>query len=173
MEILILGVGNILLMDEGAGIRAVEELQRRYRFPENVELLDGGTAGIELLRYLRNKGLVIIIDTMKNDQVPGTIMKVVGKDVPAMLQTRISPHQLGLSDLLAAAQLTNELPANVVLFGVEPKTVATGLTLSDELASSFDDLLEAVINELQNFGCDVQPKTYEHQRENSFWRNAG
>ncbi len=121
MNVLVLGIGNVLMTDDSVGIRVINELERRFRFPENVELLDGGTSGIELLSYIVNRDYLIIVDAIKSDLPPGTVVKVEGEDVPAKFMTRISPHQLGLSDLLAAATLTGELPKQMVLFGIEPK----------------------------------------------------
>ncbi len=167
-DILVLGIGNILLMDEGIGIKAIEALERRYDLPDNVELLDGGTAGIELLRHIEDRQYLIIIDAMKWDQPPGTVMRVEGDDVPAAFKTRISPHQLGLSDLLAAALLTDKMPENVILFGVEPKIMETGFSLSKEVEASFDKLLNGVIDELKQIGCNVHTRL-ECSTEISFW----
>jgi hydrogenase maturation protease len=127
VNVLVLGIGNVLMTDDSVGIRVINELERRYRFPENVELLDGGTSGIELLSYIVNRDYLIIVDAIKSDLPPGTVVKVEGEDVPAKFMTRISPHQLGLSDLLAAATLTGELPKQMVLFGIEPKVISLGL----------------------------------------------
>ncbi len=160
MDILVLGIGNVLLMDEGVGVKAVEELGRRYIFPPGVELLDGGTSGIELLTHIRNRGAVLIIDAMRFGKEPGTVSRVEGRDVPAAFMTRISPHQLGLSDLLAAAMLTDELPAHLVLFGVEPQSLDAGFSLSPAVEKNFDKLLSAVLDELRQLGCDqVRPQT--------------
>ncbi len=170
MSILVLGIGNVLLRDEGVGVRAVEELKRRFKFPENVELLDGGTSGIELLTYIRNHKQLIIIDAIKSGHPPGTVLKVEGEDVPAKFRTRISPHQIGLSDLLAAAQLTGEMPEYLVLFGVEPKYVDTGLELSGEVRSGLENLLEAVISELRGLGyVEELLKTDKVSGRSSIW----
>lgn len=154
-HILILGVGNVLLTDEGIGIRAVLELARRYALPSEVELLDGGTSGIELLHHISSRPHCIIIDAMKNEQPPGTVMRVEHDDVPAAFRTRISPHQLGLSDLLAAAMLTGETPKRLVLFGIEPLSVDPGLDLSAPVEACLDRLLAAVVDELESL--DVHP----------------
>lgn len=160
MDILVLGIGNVLLMDEGTGVKVVEELDRRYVFPKGVDLLDGGTSGIELLSHIRNRDTVIIIDAMTWGQPPGTVGRVEGEDVPAAFRTRISPHQLGLSDLLAAAMLTDEMPGHLVLFGVEPQSLDAGFSLSPAVEKNFDKLLTAVLDELRELGCDdVQPQT--------------
>lgn len=169
MDILVLGIGNVLLTDEGIGVRALKEIERRYSFSDDVELLDGGTAGIELLRHIRHRKHLIIIDAMTFDQKPGTVMRVEGEDVPAAFRTRISPHQLGLSDLLAAAMLTDELPENLVLFGVEPESIDIGLDLTDTVEASVDKLIGAVTDELRTIGCSVKPINGDFTKKAQFW----
>jgi hydrogenase maturation protease len=169
LDILVLGVGNVLLTDEGVGVRALKELERQYTFPENVELLDGGTSGIELLRHIRNRDYLIIIDCMKCGQDPGTVVRVEGQDVPTAFRTRISPHQLGLSDLLAAAMLTDELPENLVLFGVEPESIDIGLDLTDKVEASIEKLTGAVIDELRSAGCTIVPVGATFTEKARFW----
>lgn len=156
------------MKDESIGVRAVDELSRRYQFPEGVELLDGGTSGIELLSYIGNRDNLIIIDAIKAGHPPGTVLRVEGEDVPAQFRTRISPHQLGLSDLLAAALISGEMPKNIVLFGIEPKSVTMELGLSDEVRSSMEHLLKVVVDELRTIGCDVTERA-EYAPAKSMW----
>ena len=169
MNVLVLGIGNVLLMDEGVGVRAVEEIDRRFRLPESVETLDGGTSGIDLLPYIRNRDYLIIIDAVKSGHPPGTVVRVEGEDVPARFRTRISPHQLGLSDLLAAARLTDDLPKRMVLFGVEPKRLEMALGLSDDVKAGLEKLIDAVIRELRSLGCEVEPRAGATAAAKSFW----
>ncbi len=169
MKILVLGIGNVLLTDEGIGVRALKELERMYTFPPNVELLDGGTAGIELLRHIRKRDYLIIIDAMKCSQEPGTVVRIEGDDVPKAFRSRISPHQLGLSDLLAAAMLTDELPKKLVLFGVEPESIDIGLDLTDTVEASVDKLLCAVADELRSIGCSLVPNEAIFTEKARFW----
>jgi hydrogenase maturation protease len=157
LSALVLGIGNILLMDEGVGVRVVEELLKRFRFSEDVEVLDGGTAGLELLSYISNKDHLIIVDAVKSGHPPGTVVRVEGEDVPATFTARISPHQLGISDVLAAARLTEELPEHMVLFGIEPKRMETGLDLSKEVRGSLQKLVDIVVKEVRGFGYPVEP----------------
>ena len=154
-NVLVMGVGSILMTDEGVGIRAIEELERRYRFPENVQLLDGGTSGIELLSHISGRECLVIIDAIRGGHPPGTVLRVEGEDVPAKFMTRISPHQLGISDLLAAATLTGEVPKKLVLFGIEPKEIVMGIGLSDEVRASLGRLVEVVVQELEMMGCEL------------------
>ena len=172
MNVLVLGIGNVLMMDDSIGVRAIEELDKRYCFPQGVELLDGGTSGIELLSYIGDRDHLIIIDALKSGLPPGTVVKVEGEDVPARFMTRISPHQLGLSDVLAAATISGQLPRNLVLFGVEPKTVRLGLGLSNEVRASLDKLISTVIEELGRIGCTVEPAEIVSTRS-TLWEALG
>ena len=156
MNALVLGIGNLLLQDEGAGVRAVEQFARSYAIPAGVELLDGGTSGIELLHYIQDRDTLIIIDVVKGGSRPGTVFRFEGEAVPALFQKKISPHQLGLSDLLATALLTDRMPRKVVLLGIEPKTVDTGLEMSGEIGRNMELLVDMIAAELVTSGFEVQ-----------------
>lgn len=169
MQIMVLGVGSILMMDEGIGVRAIEELINRYDFPEDVELLDGGTSGIELLSYISGKDCLIIIDAVRGGMAPGTVVKVEGEDIHAKFRTRISPHQIGISDLLASACLTDELPGRIVLYGIEPKTIQMGIGFSDEVRASFERLLDVVVKEIEGLGVSVSEKVHGAGDAVSIW----
>lgn len=153
MKILVLGIGNLLLSDEGVGIHCIQKLEQDYHFPENVTLLDGGTAGMELLLPIATADQLIIIDAVKTGQPPGTLVRLDEADLPAFFRRKLSPHQLGLSDLLAATYLTGERPDKVTLFGIVPINLQWGLTLTPEIAQQLPHLVNSVIAELQQ--CDV------------------
>lgn len=155
--VLVLGIGNVLLSDEGVGVQAVMELRRRYAFPAEVKLLDGGTSGMELLPALCDCASLIIIDAVKTGYPAGSVVRIEGADVPKTFMTRISPHQLGISDILATASLTDDLPHKMVLFGVEPESLEVGLILTETVRAGFDQLLDAVIAELESIGFSPQP----------------
>ncbi len=158
MSALVLGIGNVLLRDEGVGVRVIEELYTRYTFPREVELLDGGTSGIELLSYIRGREMVVIIDAMINGYSPGMVFRIEGNDVPAVFMTSISPHQFGISGLLATARLIEVLPENMILFGVEPKDMGTGISLSEEVEDGMNRAVDAVVLELRKNGYRVYPR---------------
>ncbi len=160
------------MSDDGLGVRVVEELERRYQFPEGVDVLDGGTSGIELLSYIRNKDHLIIIDAVKTGQQPGTVVMVEGQDVPARFMTRISPHQIGISDLLATATLTGELPKGIVLLGIEPKRVEVGLGLSDEVKAGFSKLIDAILGELRKIGFVLEAVQGGGSVRKSIWEKV-
>lgn len=168
MSALVLGVGNVLLGDEGIGIRVVEELENRFSFPEDVMILDGGTAGIELLRYIEGRDLLIVIDAMRADLAPGTVFRVEDEDVPKRFMSRISPHQIGLSDLLAAGILSDQIPERMVLFGVEPERLETGIYLTSTVEDSLEKIIDAVLHELKTAGY-AAPTLLALPGKSKFW----
>jgi hydrogenase maturation protease len=158
MKTLVLGIGNVLLQDEGVGVHALHEIERRFELGDEVELLDGGTAGVELLRYLDGREHVIVIDAIAAGHQAGTVFRVEGEDVPRLFHVRISPHQIGLSDVLATALITDALPATIVMFGVEPHAIKTGLSLTPVVEASLDKLVDTVVGELRRLGHAVRER---------------
>lgn len=155
MGTLVMGVGNLLLQDEGAGVRAVAQFAAQYATPDGVELMDGGTSGLELLHQIQGRDCLIILDVVRSGQPAGTVVRLAGEEVPALLRHRISPHQLGLSDLLATLELAGGGPARLVLLGIEPKLVSTGLDLSDEVRRGLDRMVLMLARELGALGLQV------------------
>lgn len=153
---LVLGLGNILLRDEGVGVQAVQRLLERFEFADDVQVLDGGTLGLDLLHYLEEADRLLIVDAVAAGNAPGTVSRFSGDEVPAFLGIKVSPHQMGLADLLAASRLRGTCPRELVLLGVEPEVIDTGLELSPSVASRMDALLEQVLAELSRWG--VQPR---------------
>ena len=149
---LILGVGNLLLSDEGAGLRVLERLTATYDLPEEVQTLDGGTLGLDLLYYLEGVENLLIIDAMEMGEEPGTLLRLEGDEVPAFLSIKVSPHQIGIPDMLFAAKLKDLFPRRVVLWGVQPGRMEVGLELSEPVAAQVDVLVEKVVEELERWG---------------------
>lgn len=152
----ILGLGNILLGDEGAGVRVVERIAELYDLPEDVSAIDGGTMGLDLLPYLKDGGALLIIDALRAGAVPGTVTKIEGDEVPAFFQTKLSPHQIGIGDLLATASLLDIRPSKTVIFGIEPSDLSTGIDLSPAVAGRVNEVAVMVADELRAMGADVR-----------------
>ena len=151
---MVLGLGNILLGDEGVGVRVAEHLLERYAFPPDVEVLDGGTLGLDLMPYVEAADHLLVIDALDVGAEPGTLARLEGDEIPAFLSIKISPHQMGLSDLLSVARLTGTYPRDVVLWGVQPAVIDVGLDLSPVVASQVDALADRVIEEMRRWGVE-------------------
>ncbi|MCL6415150.1 HyaD/HybD family hydrogenase maturation endopeptidase [Aestuariirhabdus sp. Z084] len=157
MTILVLGIGNILLSDEGIGVRVVEALEQGYSFTPEVDLVDGGTAGMELLDSIANREQVILIDAVNTGDAPGTLVTLRDDQVPAMFRQKISPHQLGMSDLLAIMSLTGEMPRHFTLFGVVPVSMDTSLSLTPEIEACREQMVQSCLEELSRLGVRAEP----------------
>ena len=157
-ETLVLGLGNILLGDEGVGIRVVERLLERYDFPGEVRVMDGGTLGLDLLPYLEDASRLLVVDAAQARKPPGTLIRLTGNEIPIFLDaSKVSPHQEGLQDLLAVATLKGYLPEEVVFWGVQIESLGVGLELNPSLAAQVDALAEKVLEELARW--NIEPKS--------------
>ncbi len=159
MRVLVLGLGNILLRDEGVGVRVIEALAERYRMPPGVELLDGGTSGMDLLDTIAGCDHLLICDAVRADAPPASVVRLSGSQVPALFRNRYSPHQLGVADVLATLILTDETPASITLIGVVPVDLALGLELSPEVAQAAERAVECLVAELRGLGLVVESRS--------------
>ena len=148
---LILGVGNLLLRDEGVGVHVISTLRER-ELPDDVELLDGGTASFDLLDTLAGRRQVIIIDAVRTGSEPGTIFRFTPEDISTSREQLTSLHQVGL---LATLDLVDHLldspPEEVIILGVEPKEIDWGLELSAEVEAAVPKVIELITSELDIF----------------------
>lgn len=149
---LVLGVGNLIMSDDGVGVRVVQQLQREFSFPANVEIVDGGTLGLDLLPFLEDRSHLIMVDAVETGKRPGTCVRLSGDELPVALETRVSPHQMGLKDLLATARLMGHAPAEMVLIGVQPGSLELAEELTSEVALQVETLKGAVLKELAAIG---------------------
>lgn len=156
--IFVLGIGNTVMTDDGAGVKVVQKLATEYRLPPHVDVMDGGTLGLDILPRLEGIQRLIIVDAVETGEAPGTCIRLTGDDIPTALETKVSPHQMGLKDLLSVSLLTQGfLPAEMVLIGVQPACIEMGTDLTPEVECRIDYMLSLVIEELQKWGVDVQP----------------
>lgn len=152
MKALVLGLGNILLSDEGIGVRVVEALERLYTFPPGVELADGGTSAMDMLDTLLSCENLIVVDAVRTGAPPGTLVRLAGDDVPAFFRTKISPHQVGLCDVLATLKLLDWEIQTITVIGCVPACLDTSLELSPTLLPRIGPMTDMVIEELQRLG---------------------
>ncbi len=157
ISVLVLGIGNLVMSDDGVGVLVAQRLQQGYRFADNVEVLDGGTLGLDLLPKLENITNLIMIDAVETGQKPGTCVRLCGQELPIALETKLSPHQMGLKDLLAVSELMGHSPKEMVLFGVQPGSVEMEIGLTAEVEAELETLVTNVLNELANWGVSATP----------------
>ncbi len=153
--ITVLGVGNILLQDEGFGVRVVEKLIERYRFPDDVQVLDGGTLGLELVRFLAGTRRLLIVDAINGDGISGTFYRLADEEVQAYFQEKVSMHELGIKDVLAVLGVTGQPVKEVVIIGVQPESLEVGLDLTPVVARAMDGVITAICAELQRWQVEV------------------
>jgi len=145
--LLVLGLGNLLLEDDGVGPAALALLAERFEPPEGVQVFDGGTLGLSLLPYVEDAASVILVDAINADGPPGTFVRLDGDDVAPAVATRLSVHQVGVADLLEAARWCNRLPPRLVLLGLVPESMELGVGLSPRVRASVGDLTERIVEE--------------------------
>jgi len=155
----LIGIGNILLSDEGVGVHAVNAIKQRYTFSPHVEIIDGGTMGLDLLSYFEGRDKVLILDAVDFGEPPGHTGIIENNDIPSALDPKFSVHHIGLSDVLFAAKLMDIKPAEVCLVGIQPKSLDVGLDMTDEINGKIDKLIDLSISKLKEWGINVSRRT--------------
>jgi len=149
-RVVVLGVGNVLMTDEGAGVRCVERLEATCALPAGVVAIDGGTSTHELLGDLEDLDLLVIVDAVAGDGPPGSLVRLEGDRIPQAFSNKLSPHQHGINDLLATLRLVGRAPRRVVLLGVVPAKLQLGMDLSPTVEAALPALEASVIREVRN-----------------------
>jgi len=143
---LILGLGNILLMDEGIGVHVVSELKKQ-KLPEDVEIIDGGTAGMDLLSFVKNVQKLIIIDAIRLKKRPGSIYCLRPYEME-FTAPQFSLHQVGVLEILSTAKKLHCLPEDTTIIGVEPKEIDWGLDLTAEVKETIPYIVNMVLEKV-------------------------
>lgn len=158
LQVTILGVGNILLKDEGVGVRVVERLAAEYDFPDHVQVLDGGVLGIRLMGVIGSTDVLIVVDAMRNRKPPGTLYRLADDQVPRRVLAKQSMHQMDLPEVLALCSAIDKNP-QVVVIGVEPEDMTTmDLDLTPTIAAKMDALVTMVLEELNTLKVSYSAK---------------
>ena len=159
MRAVVLGIGNTILTDEAAGVRAVELLEQRYSVPDNVLVIDGGTSGMEMIEDLSNLDFLIVLDVVKTGAAPGTVVKIAGQEIPVFFRRKLSPHQIGLPDVLASLELLDTMPKEIIVLGVEPISLELGMEMTATIAAKVPELVDMAVAELLARGYALQALT--------------
>ena len=158
LQILLLGIGNVLWADEGFGVRVVERLQKRYRFPDNVKVMDGGTQGVYLVEHVQAADGLIVFDAIDYGLPPTTLKCIANEDVPHFLGAKkMSLHQTGFQEVLAMAQMLGAYPKHLLLIGVQPEELEDyGGSLRPSVKAQIGLAIDIAFDYLQSFGISAE-----------------
>ena len=159
MNVLVLGLGSVLMGDDAIGPWTVRLLEAGYELPPEVTLVDLGTPGPELAHYVSGLDALVVIDTVRHSKfAAGTVVEIrdeeIRKHTPA---PRLSPHDPNLRDALLASELLGGAPRRMVLFGVVPERVELGTGLTPTVAAALPRLVQAVLDELASLRVPARP----------------
>ncbi|MBK9571750.1 MAG: HyaD/HybD family hydrogenase maturation endopeptidase [Rhodoferax sp.] len=157
MRAVVLGIGNTILTDEAAGVRAAMALESAYQIPDNVQVIDGGTSGMEMIEDLSDLDFLVVIDVVKTGAAPGTVVKIAGDDIPVFFRRKLSPHQIALPDVLASLELLGTMPQEIVVLGVEPVSLELGMEMTPTVAERIPTLVDMAVAELAQRGYVLTP----------------
>jgi hydrogenase maturation protease len=151
----VLGLGNLLMADDGVGLIALARLEEEWFVPRDVELVDGGTWGMNLLPVIESAGRVILLDAIDLGDPPGTLIRLEGDEIPRFLGLKLSPHQIDLREVLALSELRGTLPNELIALGIQPARVEMSTTLSPVVEARLDQLVHMTAETLMNWGFGV------------------
>jgi hydrogenase maturation protease len=167
-HIMILGVGNVLLSDEGFGIHVIKRLEACFAFPRNVSVVDGGVLGLNLLGVISEADRLIVVDAVKHGEEPGSLCRLTGEAIPERVRAKNSLHQVDLLETLTMCQALDRSPETVIL-GVEPMDIETlGIDLTPPVMEKMDAMIEMVLTELDHLGIKYRKRKTDHVPRNPF-----
>jgi hydrogenase maturation protease len=146
-DILVLGIGNILLRDEGIGVHVIKHLQKRG-LPGSVDIVDGGTGGVEFVDLIAGRRKLVVVDAGDIDGAPGDILRLGYDELSRRCQEEMSLHEFGLAESLYEAKVLGVLPKEVVILAVKPKDISPGMEMSAELSAALTQIVEEVVAEV-------------------------
>lgn len=168
-RVVILGLGNVLMGDDGLGPRVIERLEAEYEFGPGVTLMDLGTPGLHLAEYLVDADVLIVIDAVKVDGRPGELRRYRGSQMlPSPSTSRLTAHDPGLKEALWTLQLHGRAPSQVLLLAVIPAKIEIGLGLSPCVQEAIPLVIAAVVQEVKRWGIPVR-RRIPSRRANRRW----
>jgi hydrogenase maturation protease len=171
MNVAVIGLGNVLLSDDGFGPFVIELLRARHQVPPEVELLDLGTPGLGLVTYLHERDAVVFVDTVAGPGVPGDVVVWNGTDLAQMpTAPRVSPHDPALAEALSIARVAGRGPRDTSLVGVVPGSLALGTELTGPVRRAADTATDIVRRRLEDFGFVLPPGDTAQVASGWWWR---
>lgn len=153
--VVVLGLGNLLMADDGVGLIALARLEEEWFVPRDVERVDGGTWGMNLLPIIESADRVVLLDAIDLGDPPGTLIRLEGEEIPRFLGLKLSPHQIDLREVLALAELRGTLPGELIALGIQPARVEMSTTLSPVVEARLDQLVHMTAEILMHWGFDL------------------
>ncbi len=161
-NIMVIGVGNVLMKDEGFGIHVVKRMEQMFEFPENVEIVDGGVLGVHLLGIISNPDHLIVVDVVRGGGKPGDMYRIEQQDIPSRIRAKNSVHQVDFLEALALLQAMDHQP-EVVVLGVEPEDITTLETdLTETVEKKVGPIIDLVLAELETLCVTCKKGTCEN-----------
>jgi len=147
-KIVVIGIGNLLLMDEGIGVHTINELET-HDLPKSIEIYDGGTGGFKLIDLMHGAARVIFIDAVETGKAPGSVTIFSAEDVHSIYnKKKYSLHDTDLMEIIKMAEMLGN-PPMIEIVGIQPKTINYGTTLSKELAGSMSNIVNSVLKRIE------------------------
>jgi hydrogenase maturation protease len=150
-QIAVMGIGNILMQDEGIGVHIIRELGK-YNFNPHIALIDGGNMGMDLLPFFDEYNRMIIVDAVDFEKKPGFIDTIENDDILTLFTTKMSLHHLGLKDVLSYAKLLDQTPQDLCLIGVQPEKIEMEMEMSEIINSKRSEMTNMVLQKLETWG---------------------
>jgi hydrogenase maturation protease len=150
---IVLGIGNTLNMDEGLGVHALEKLRSEIGEQEQVEILDGGTLGLNLLSLVEEASHLLILDAINIGKAPGSVAELRDEEIPLFRGIKMSDHQITFQEVLGLAKIRDKFPENLVLIGAQPADLSIGVGLSDTIEAVIPDIVQRAVTVLDQWGC--------------------
>ena len=150
-KITIIGIGNTLFSDEGVGIHLLPLLDQALQEDAHVEIIEGLTDGMRLLGPVEDAENLIIIDAINAGKEGGTVIALEGDEIPAYFGIKMSIHQLGFQEVLLAAKMRDRFPKRIVMLGMQPTSLALGVSLTEVNQSKLGELFEAVMAQVERW----------------------
>jgi len=146
----VLALGNLLYSDDGAGIVALERLRGHPRLSDDVDLVDGGLLGTQVVSLIEDASRLLVLDAVDVGAAAGAIVRMLRNDLEHLPQG-LGAHEFGISDLLFLLKLRGKIPADVVLLGIQPLSIDLGVRLSPEVEAGVNRLIFASIRQLDRW----------------------
>lgn len=141
-DISVVGIGNIIMQDEGFGVRCAEYLQKITDYPDFVQIIDGGTLGMDLMPYIAGTKKLLFIDAIDVEGNVGDFYQFTGDELNAYFKNKITIHDVGVNDMLAVLKLTDNPIEEVIVMGIKPEVVSMGLDMTEKIAKKVPEVAQ-------------------------------